>query len=320
MAPRLGGRCQVLRVPDERLPHIELVPVLACRNAMHGFVEVDVTVARRRIREHRQRTGERFSFTAYLVACLARAVDEHREVQAFRRGRRLIVFDDVDVATLVEVKAGGSRVPLPHVVRDAAGRTPEAIDRELRAVQSDGTLLAQERSRVRPMRWIPRPVRWLLWHALARSPRLRKHFGGTVLVTSVGSFGAGRGWGVGLVAYPVSLTVGGVGAQPVLGDGQVGSREQLCLTISLDHEVVDGAPGARFVGRLRELIEQGYGLEHIGCLSPAWSDDDRARGEGVDGDRQQVLDDGNERTRPEGEVTAEDLRRPRQRHRHDGGE
>jgi pyruvate/2-oxoglutarate dehydrogenase complex dihydrolipoamide acyltransferase (E2) component len=35
----------------------------------------------------------------------------------------------------------------------------------------------------------------------------------------------------------------------------------LDLTVAFDHDVVDGAPAARFVKRLVELIESGYGLE-----------------------------------------------------------
>ena len=34
----------------------------------------------------------------------------------------------------------------------------------------------------------------------------------------------------------------------------------LSLTVAFDHDVVDGAPAARFVQRLVELIESGYGL------------------------------------------------------------
>ena len=34
----------------------------------------------------------------------------------------------------------------------------------------------------------------------------------------------------------------------------------LCLTVSLDHDVVDGAPAARFTRRLSTLIETGAGL------------------------------------------------------------
>jgi len=49
---------------------------------MYGLLEVDVTVARQLIAEHKARTGEQFSFTGFLVYCLARAVDENKEVQA----------------------------------------------------------------------------------------------------------------------------------------------------------------------------------------------------------------------------------------------
>jgi pyruvate/2-oxoglutarate dehydrogenase complex dihydrolipoamide acyltransferase (E2) component len=37
----------------------------------------------------------------------------------------------------------------------------------------------------------------------------------------------------------------------------------LDLTVAFDHDVVDGAPAARFVKRLVELIESGYGLEGV---------------------------------------------------------
>jgi hypothetical protein len=32
------------------------------------------------------------------------------------------------------------------------------------------------------------------------------------------------------------------------------------MTISFDHDIIDGAPAARFAERLKELIESGYGL------------------------------------------------------------
>jgi pyruvate/2-oxoglutarate dehydrogenase complex dihydrolipoamide acyltransferase (E2) component len=34
-------------------------------------------------------------------------------------------------------------------------------------------------------------------------------------------------------------------------------REFVCLTISVNHDVVNGAPPARFIGRLRDSIETG---------------------------------------------------------------
>jgi pyruvate/2-oxoglutarate dehydrogenase complex dihydrolipoamide acyltransferase (E2) component len=44
-----------------------------------------------------------------------------------------------------------------------------------------------------------------------------------------------------------------------IGD-KVEKREYLQLTVTLDHDVVDGASATRFVAKLVELLEEGYGL------------------------------------------------------------
>ncbi len=56
------------------------------------------------------------------------------------------------------------------------------------------------------------------------------------------------------------MTVGGIGEKPGVVDGRIAIREYLSLTISFDHDTIDGAPAARFTQRLKELIESGYGL------------------------------------------------------------
>jgi pyruvate/2-oxoglutarate dehydrogenase complex dihydrolipoamide acyltransferase (E2) component len=93
-----------------------------------------------------------------------------------------------------------------------------------------------------------------------RSPRLWKKYRGTVGITAVGMFGKGVGWGIPLPSHSLWVTVGGIGEKPVLVDGHIALREYLSLTISFDHEVIDGAPAARFTERLKELIEDGYAL------------------------------------------------------------
>src|SRR5690242_18099987 len=70
---------------------------------IHGLLEVDVTSARDMLRAHKVGTGESLSFTAFLAGCVARAVDDDRAVQAFHYGgKRLVLFDDVDISTRVE--------------------------------------------------------------------------------------------------------------------------------------------------------------------------------------------------------------------------
>jgi pyruvate/2-oxoglutarate dehydrogenase complex dihydrolipoamide acyltransferase (E2) component len=73
-------------------------------------------------------------------------------------------------------------------------------------------------------------------------------------------FGEGGGWGIPLVPATLMLTLGGIAEKPGIVDGRIEPREYLSLTISLDHDIIDGAPAARFAARLKALIECGYGL------------------------------------------------------------
>jgi len=73
-------------------------------------------------------------------------------------------------------------------------------------------------------------------------------------------FGKGSGWGISTAAHTLDITLGGVGEKAVREDGQIEFREYLCMTIRIDHDVIDVAPVRRFALRLKELIESGYGL------------------------------------------------------------
>jgi len=57
------------------------------------------------------------------------------------------------------------------------------------------------------------------------------------------------------------VTVGAVAQRPGVVDTRVEAREHLALTLSVDHDVVDGAPAARFAAELRTLLERGDGLD-----------------------------------------------------------
>ncbi len=60
--------------------------------------------------------------------------------------------------------------------------------------------------------------------------------------------------------HTLDLTLGGIAEKPGVVDGHIAIREYLCITLSFNHDLIDGAPAARFTGRLKELIESGYGL------------------------------------------------------------
>ena len=60
--------------------------------------------------------------------------------------------------------------------------------------------------------------------------------------------------------HTLGIILGGIAEKPGGVDGRIEIREYLCMTISVDHDIIDGAPAARFSQRLKELIESGYGL------------------------------------------------------------
>ncbi|HKW20056.1 MAG TPA: 2-oxo acid dehydrogenase subunit E2 [Ktedonobacterales bacterium] len=229
---------------------------------MHGLIEVDVTRARAALRVHKAQTGESLSFTAFLSTCLAKAVDEHKAVQAFRKGKKqLVLFKDVDILARIERDVGGEKYVMPYVIRAANRKTVRQIHNEIRAAQ-----LVDMRHMLTQFWYLPtmlfKPFIWTFAEIGKRRPQLGKKFFGTVGITSVGMFGAGPGWGI-PPAMPTALmlTVGGIGEKQVMVDGHPAVREYLSLTISIDHDLVDGAPAARFTQRLKALIESGYGLD-----------------------------------------------------------
>jgi pyruvate/2-oxoglutarate dehydrogenase complex dihydrolipoamide acyltransferase (E2) component len=245
------------------------------RHTIHALLDVDITEARRAIRAYRARTGGPLSLMAFLTACLARAVAEDTAMQACRLGRqRLVLFADVDVGIMVEREVQGDRIPLGHVIRAANRKSLDQIQQEIQRAKEESPATVGTRSLppwLRPLFvrglsvWLalPAAVRRWIWAWALHDPYRRKRLMGTVGLTAVGMFGCGAGWGIAPMAHPLSLVVGGLVRKPGLVGERTEAREYLCLTLSLDHDVINGAPAARFAERLKELIEGGAGLhEH----------------------------------------------------------
>lgn len=232
------------------------------KHTIHGLVEVDISQARERLRQIKEETGESLSFTGFIVHCAARAVDEDKHLHAYRDWRnRLILFDDVDVSLPVERAEAGQPVVLQTVIRAANRKTVREIHQEIRGLQSKELVATPWGARLRWYVLVPAVLRRWFFRIAARMPRTLKRFNGTVLVTSVGMYGKTAGWGIPLPGHTLTVTVGGIEAKPVLRDGQLEGREHLCLTISFDHDIVDGGPAARFIRRLQELLQNGSGLD-----------------------------------------------------------
>jgi pyruvate/2-oxoglutarate dehydrogenase complex dihydrolipoamide acyltransferase (E2) component len=257
---------QVVLFPRLRRVLALMYPAVQRAHKTRGLIEVDVTEARQYLRDHEAKTGESLSFTAFITACLAHAVDENKALNACRKGaKRLAIFDDVDVAMLIERDLEGHKQPIVYSVRGANRKGVREITREIRtaqvaAVKTKWEGFQAERWLVRIPMIVLKGLWAIFWWARGRYPRFQKRYGGTVGLTAVGMFGNGGGWAIPLDYHTLDVAVGGIAEKPGVVDGNIAIREYLCVTLSFDHDIIDGAPAARFVSRLREQVESGYSL------------------------------------------------------------
>jgi pyruvate dehydrogenase E2 component (dihydrolipoamide acetyltransferase) len=79
--------------------------------------------------------------------------------------------------------------------------------------------------------------------------------GGTFTITNLGMYDIEGFTPVINLPEAAILGVGKIIAKPVVRDGQVIIRQMMTLSLAFDHRLVDGAPAARFMQTLKNLIE-----------------------------------------------------------------
>lgn len=234
------------------------------KHMIHALLEVDVAEARTLMRRYKEANGESLSFTAYLIHCLGRAVAMNRHMHAFRDWRnRLILFEEVDVSTTVERDVNGSKQVIPYVVRAANEKSVLQIHNEIRGTQARRSTEGDVYKLMRIFVALPLFLNTLVFRVMDRFPHLMKKNVGTVMLTSVGMFGSGGGWGIPVATHTLNVTVGGIVSRPVrVGDTLV-DKDHLCMTVSFDHDIIDGAPAARFLDRYATIISTAEALKQL---------------------------------------------------------
>ena len=170
------------------------------------------------------------------------------------------MFDDVDVATVIERDVEGQKIPVAYVIRAVNHKTFREIHTEIRAFQVQETTKSVLGFTTLP--FLPASLlTQILYRILRTFPHLHKRVVGTIGVTAVGMFGKGYGWGLPVAAASLAITLGGLATKPGVIDDHIAIRDYLCMTLSFDHRITDGGPAARFANRLKDLIESGYGLD-----------------------------------------------------------
>jgi pyruvate dehydrogenase E2 component (dihydrolipoamide acetyltransferase) len=96
----------------------------------------------------------------------------------------------------------------------------------------------------------------------ALAARVREHSitppelgGGTFTVSNLGMFGTTSFTAIINPPQAAILSVGSLERRAVVRDGEVQARNTMTISLACDHRILYGAPAARFLARIRELLE-----------------------------------------------------------------
>lgn len=252
-----AAKYRIVALPRGRRVMSALMHVASRRRLILAFTEADVTEPRRMIRESRRDTGESVSLTAYAAACLARAIAQHPALNSARHGRKLVLCEDVNVVCYLERMHQGEPTVGFLTLRTADRTSVRELTSRLRAGQAHGAPAP------RVLRHLPVALFRPAVRYLARNPRFLAE-SGVIAISNVGAGSGGvPGWGFAPSAMSVEVTLGGIARRLVLVDGEVREREHMCVTVALDHDIVDGAAAARFVRTFVDMIASGAALDEV---------------------------------------------------------
>ncbi len=207
--------------------------ILAKRIAahVHSFIEIDFTrVARIRSanRAKWEQQGVKVSFTAFVAWATAHVLQEFPRVNGTVSGESLIYRGNINLGMAVDLDPG----LIVPVIRDA----------------DDLTLVG-----------ISKRILDLAGRARARKLKPEEIQGATFSITNPGVFGTYVGMPIIPEGTAGILGLGSIEKRPVVlevdGADTIAVRYRSMFSLGYDHRIVDGADAARFLARLKEVIE-----------------------------------------------------------------
>ena len=192
----------------------------------HIHISMDVSaVWLQQFRTGYQLEGKKISFNDLIVKATARTLSEFPRVNSLEEGGHFRYVSQINVGVAVAAEQG---LVVP-VIRDAAEKTIEEI-----ALEGTRLIDAARRGQLRPDDMMD----------------------GTFTISNLGMFGVSRFTAIINPPQVAILAVGAIENRVVAsGADAFAVRPQFTLTLAADHRVVDGALAARFLARLKEVLE-----------------------------------------------------------------
>ncbi len=228
----LEGRGVPAAAPPQRIPFAGMRQAIA-EHMVHSLqtmaqVSMSTTADVTELKVTREALGARWgrkpSYTDLLVKAVAVALQEHPLLGAKLEGDEIVLPTEYNIGVAVALE-DGLIVPVVHHADQL-------------------TLLA-----------IGDRVQDLAQRARENALAVDEVTGGTITITNLGMFGIDAFTPIINPPEVAILGVGRIVQELALVDGQVVARDRMALSLTIDHRIVDGAPGAQFLQTLVTLLE-----------------------------------------------------------------
>jgi len=237
-APKAAPAAQpIFTAPgDQRIPHTAVRKVIARRmleskqTVPHFYLTVEFEIdallaARAAINEVARKKDARVSVNDMVIKACAKALRDHPECNASWTEDEMIQYGAVDISVAVATDRG----LITPIVRNADLKGVAQISIEMKD---------------------------LAGRAKTGKLKLDEFQGGGFTISNLGMFGVKEFAAIINPPQAMILAVG-VGEERVVArKGQMVIRTMMSVTLAVDHRVVDGAMGARFLQTLKAYIEQ----------------------------------------------------------------
>lgn len=191
------------------------------RTAPHStlMMEVDVSKAK----ELHEKLN--VSYTAILAEATAKALVEHSIINSTMEDDHIKIFESVNIGTAVATE-NGLIVPVIHDTDKKSLKEIDALISESTEKARQGKLTKEELS------------------------------GGTFTITNLGMYGVDFFTPIINPPEAAILAMGKITEKLIVINGHIEVKPTMMLSLSYDHRIVDGAPAAEFLQKIKEKIEK----------------------------------------------------------------
>lgn len=229
---------------------------------IYALVEFDITKVRKTLRKKRIQ-GESGSLFAFLLKAIAQCLQENPLFNSMIDFRKTTAFETVDISVPIEIQKEGEIYNKQYLIKDVTSKTIKQISDEIESSKNlvddqKGFIVSKHIQTL--MSISPKRIVQFVFRRLLKNHKKVKELSGTAFVTSISMFSTVPGFIIPYIGGPkaASFAIGSITKKPVVKNNSIVISEMINITAVFNHDIIDGAPAARFMNQLRKYIEDDH--------------------------------------------------------------